>query len=495
MNTFPSEIYSGIWPGGHCQGIAADLRNQCIYYSFTTMLIKTDLSGNLLGSVTGLLGHLGCIAFCEADGRLYGSLEYKHDSIGKGILTHIGSREELEDGFYVAIFDGSAIDRPNMDATQSGVMTAVFLEEVLADYKAQVPHQGHTLPHRHGCSGIDGITFGKIPGAPSDRLYLFVAYGIYGDTSRTDNDYQVLLCYEPEDFASFAKPLFQNNMHRSGPAAPLHKFFVPTGNTTYGVQNLEYDKDTGNFLLAVYPGKKPQYPNYSLFVIDGSVPPRSAPLSGVEPALEGQLLSLSGPGYHFPWGSTGLCSLGGGHYYVSHDGRGDHGFYTRIHLYNWDGVHPLIQEKTEDIPMKYQEVQKVSQEAYDFLSNFDAAKYADGRHELGNGVYVNIFRYETKSRKDAKYEAHRRYIDIQVVLEGEEIISVEHIDVMHNHTCLQAFNEEGDAELYASNVDGDDYVLRQGDFLILPPEAGHMPSIYIGSPAPVRKAVIKVPVK
>ena len=67
-------IYTGTWGGCHIQGIAVDKKNGYIYYSFTTKLIKATLDGDIVGSVDGLIGHLGCIAFCEADGRVYGSL-------------------------------------------------------------------------------------------------------------------------------------------------------------------------------------------------------------------------------------------------------------------------------------------------------------------------------------------------------------------------------------------------------------------------------------
>ena len=45
------------------------------------------------------------------------------------------------------------------------------------------------------------------------------------------------------------------------------------------------------------------------------------------------------------------------------------------------------------------------------------------------------------------------------------------------------------------NMDGIDYVLNAGDYLVLNPEDGHMPGICVGGPSPIRKAVIKVPVK
>ena len=85
------------------QGLVVDKANQCIYFSFTDKLIKTDLSGKLIGTVTGFVGHLGDLDLSD-DGKIYGSLEYKNDAIGKGIRKKLGVETSKEDGFYIAIF-------------------------------------------------------------------------------------------------------------------------------------------------------------------------------------------------------------------------------------------------------------------------------------------------------------------------------------------------------------------------------------------------------
>ena len=54
---YPKEIYSGAWNAGHVQGITMD-REGYMYFSFTDVIVKTDLQGRLIGTVTGLLGHL-----------------------------------------------------------------------------------------------------------------------------------------------------------------------------------------------------------------------------------------------------------------------------------------------------------------------------------------------------------------------------------------------------------------------------------------------------
>ena len=66
----PLNIFTGYWREGHIQGIAVDQKRGFIYCSFTTVLLKMDLEGNLLGTVENLVGHLGCIAFDEDRNRI-----------------------------------------------------------------------------------------------------------------------------------------------------------------------------------------------------------------------------------------------------------------------------------------------------------------------------------------------------------------------------------------------------------------------------------------
>ena len=331
VSKLPRQIYSGEQGPFHVQGIAVDLDRGYMYFSFTTTLLKTNMQGNLLGSVEGMTGHLGCMTLNPDDGRLYASIEYKHDAIGKGILNKLeGVRNDEQTGFYVAVFDVDRIDRIGMNAEKDDVMKTVYIKEAVDDYYAKVSNNGQELEHRFGCSGIDGVTFAPAFGQSRDgKKYLYVAYGIYGDTLRTDNDYQVILAYDTRDWKQYEQPLTQENLHKSGPEKPLHKYFLYTGNTSWGIQNLAYDKASGNMHAAVYNGKKSHYPNYSYFVIDGSKAPERKQLQGFDPAVEAEVLSLLPEGLHdaqsdtwgwnFKWGTTGLCPIGDGYFYISHN--------------------------------------------------------------------------------------------------------------------------------------------------------------------------------
>ena len=346
--SFPKTVFSGSYPTGHCQGIAVDCEKRVIYYSFTTQLVKTDFEGHFLGSVTGLIGHLGCIAFNRADGRVYGSLEYKNDVIGRGILRGLGrDPDSIENAFYIAVFDGDKITSPGMDAERDGIMRAAFLKRVTDDYLGTAENG---KPHVRGCSGIDGTAIGPTPGSADGKPYLFVAYGIYSDHDREDNDYQVLARYDLAELDRCARPLSQSAMHKSGAEMKEELYFVYTGNTDFGVQNLEYDPYQNVYYLAVYPGSKPQYPNFPMFTVDASIPAKVQALRGQRGA-EGKVLSLTADGilheasgvrgWRYPYGSTGFAALGGGYYYVSYEGRDAAGHNTTVRLCRRNGTDPI----------------------------------------------------------------------------------------------------------------------------------------------------------
>ena len=322
---YPKIIDSGLWKEGHVQGIAVDTKKGFVYYSFTTILLKTDMMGNPIGSAIKLAGHLGCITFCEDDGNVYGSLELKHDEIGMGIINRTGWNPSEEDSFYLVRFDVNKITEMNMDSETDGIMTAVYLRDVVKDYNDEDEISGKK--HRYGCSGIDGTAYGPVFGAPADSKKKFmVAYGIYSNIDRGDNDYQVILQYDPSVFEKYALPLNQENPHHSGPDSCEEKYFLYTGNTTFGIQNIEYDAFSRNWIISVYKGKKETFTNFPLFVCDGKAPAHEGELVGRN-GETGKILSLASLGQKsdknelmgsfFPYGSTGIASLGDGYFYFS----------------------------------------------------------------------------------------------------------------------------------------------------------------------------------
>lgn len=304
----------------HIQGVAFDHKKNCIYSSFTSAFYKSDINGKIIGSVTGINGHLGAITFDAKSRKVYASLEFKNDDIGKNISKTLGQKEiaQSQRGFYIAQIDVDKINRCNVPFED--VVELHRLSEVSEDFEANVLINNSIVSHRYGCSGIDGITIAPPFGNNKEKKerYLYVSYGIYGDTTRIDNDYNIILCYPLGDFKT-----------------PIHKYFVHTGNTTYGVQNMAYDEFSNKIYLAVYKGKKPMFQNYSLFALDMNQVPTFEELTNV-PYEEAEVEQLTTcDAWHFRWGSTGLNPLGNGYYYISENNIENGYNYSNITLYKF----------------------------------------------------------------------------------------------------------------------------------------------------------------
>ena len=338
------ELPDSVYVGGqlmHVQGIALDPERPYMYFSFTSRFVKTDLKGNILGSIDRIQGHLGALAFNPADRTVYASLECKDDEIGEGIARKLDVRKVDRKGstFYVALIDVDKVDRTGMDPERDDVLRTVCIREACRDYQATVRTGRTVREHRFGCSGIDGITLAPLPGRRKGPLYVWVAYGIYSDVDRADNDHQVLLCFDPATLRGDARKVIFGTLHHEGPRHPAARYFVFTGNTSYGVQNLAWDPESNRLLLAVYRGKKPQFPNYDLFAVSLDQTPTRGSLPGVPYLGSADRLRPDLPGWHFRWGSTGLCPAGEGLWYISENRKEP--FSQRqsctARLYRWKG--------------------------------------------------------------------------------------------------------------------------------------------------------------
>lgn len=336
----PLRQNGGTWDSGHVQGIAVDVRGGYIYYSFTNLLAKYDLKGKIVGTLIGWHGHLGDLDFNPADGKVYGSLEYKKDA-----------------SFYIAVIDVRRIDRVGIEASATDLFRTIYLPEVATDYRADLDGDGRveddeaSLDHRYGCSGIDGVAFGPAFGRIDGKRYLTVAYGIYGNTARADNDHQVLLQYDVGDWARYASPLVEASPHHQGPAKVAGKYFVRTGNTRFGVQNLAYDASGHRWLMGVYQGGKPTFPNYLLFAVHAATRPRVGSLVGVPGRgvggwARGEIIPLANEGLEdgsigirgwMQKADVGFQPVGRGLFYLATSSGGKHKQTANIQLVRWLG--------------------------------------------------------------------------------------------------------------------------------------------------------------
>ncbi len=118
-----------------------------------------------------------------------------------------------------------------------------------------------------------------------------------------------------------------------------------------------------------------------------------------------------------------------------------------------------------------------------------------GRIELeGDSLFINIEENEMAPREERRPEAHRRYLDIQLVLDGEESIGVavdsrdENIDGV-----LEKYSQERDIIFYQDVKRENIIDLYPGDFAIFFPEDIHRPRCVVGGkPGRSKKAIVKM---
>ncbi len=128
--------------------------------------------------------------------------------------------------------------------------------------------------------------------------------------------------------------------------------------------------------------------------------------------------------------------------------------------------------------------------AFAFLEQLPADA-AVGRHEIdGEEIYAFVQQHQTKPIAEKLLEVHRRYIDIQYIVKGREIIGWAPLAGLTE--CTMPFDAEKDAALYKVSPDMVSVQVRPGQFAILFPEDGHAPSCAWDAPAEVRKVVVKV---
>ena len=128
--------------------------------------------------------------------------------------------------------------------------------------------------------------------------------------------------------------------------------------------------------------------------------------------------------------------------------------------------------------------------ALKFLSETDFSKIDLGRYELdGDNIFYMVQSYDTDPGKTIN-GAHKKYIDIQYMVEGEEIIGV--ADISCDKELTEA-KEENDVWFY--NCKTEPLTLSAGKYMVLYPNDLHCPGVATnGTALTCRKVVVKVKV-
>lgn len=135
---------------------------------------------------------------------------------------------------------------------------------------------------------------------------------------------------------------------------------------------------------------------------------------------------------------------------------------------------------------------KAWEKAFAFLSQSNLLEMESGKYEiLGYEVFAMIQEYTTKDLEMAKPEAHKKYADIQYVINGEELMGLAdladaEITIPYDETKDVYFLDSDKLKYYKASA--------RNFFIFLPGDV-HQPCVKVSENAPVKKVVIKVAMK
>lgn len=129
--------------------------------------------------------------------------------------------------------------------------------------------------------------------------------------------------------------------------------------------------------------------------------------------------------------------------------------------------------------------------ALEYLAQQDFTGMTPGDYELdGRRVYAVVQRYEPRPLEQAVWEAHRKYFDVQYVIQGAERMG--YATLRPGLTVQQPYNPEKDIIFYEAC--GSLIEFRPGDFAIFAPTDVHATRLVSDQPSPLRE-ILKVIVK
>jgi len=149
----------------------------------------------------------------------------------------------------------------------------------------------------------------------------------------------------------------------------------------------------------------------------------------------------------------------------------------------------MIVDRVENARL-YFPVHKGFEKAFAVLAEPGLAKKPDGRYDVnGDDLYYILQHYTTKPIDQGRFESHKKYIDIQILLAGQELLGYSPTTGLE---VVEPYSEEKDIMFYRVGTIIAQTKLEPGLFCLLFPHDAHLPSCHVTCPAPVHKIVFKI---
>jgi len=157
----------------------------------------------------------------------------------------------------------------------------------------------------------------------------------------------------------------------------------------------------------------------------------------------------------------------------------------------------MIIDKIENAHL-YKNIGERISTSFEYIKQTDLKNLAPGKYEIdGENIFALVSEYKTKSESEGKLEAHKKYMDVQYVISGEELMGYSPLGnpafaeaMAGRQQILEPYKEENDIVFFTG--DKSFTKVSAGMFAVFFPEDVHMPGIASGKSSSVKKLVIKV---
>lgn len=117
----------------------------------------------------------------------------------------------------------------------------------------------------------------------------------------------------------------------------------------------------------------------------------------------------------------------------------------------------------------------------------------DGEYEVeGKDIFAKVMTYQTSPAEERKFEAHKRYIDVQVLHQGRERMDIASAQKLEP---LGPYDESKDAVKLKAPETYSSLIMEPGKFVVFFPQDIHRPNCNLNGPSMVRKVCMKVKIK
>lgn len=138
---------------------------------------------------------------------------------------------------------------------------------------------------------------------------------------------------------------------------------------------------------------------------------------------------------------------------------------------------------------QYYKLNKNFKIGFEFLLNNDLKSLKDGKYQIkGDEVFANIQSLTTKEKSQKKWEAHKKYIDIQYVISGKECMGY---GIYEDFKTSEKYDEIKDVEF----LEGEKYNyinVEENEFVIFYPNDVHAPMLCVENPKQIKKVIVKI---